>query len=275
MDFENLHVSTERHGRVVVVEIDHGKANEMGSAQLREFEALVAMLESSEARALITFSQKRTKRGTPVFVAGANVTERGDWSIEDVKHHVRWQRRILSDLKRVPLFHIGVVAGVALGWGTEFLLTCDYRIAAPGAVFGLPETGLGIVPGAGGTSDLWSHVGVPHALRLGMTGERIQHDEAMRIGLVQETTLDVGSALARARALADMAATRSPTAVGAFKNALLASVGAAADHRAEREARAYEHCVDTGEAAKGREAFAAIRSGEEPQWGARVPWRPL
>src|SRR5690606_32519387 len=117
--------------------------------------------------------------------------ERQGWPEDEVKAHVRRQRKILASLREAPVLHIAVVNGVALGWGTEFLLTADYRIACDEASFGLPETGLGIIPGAGGTSELWAHVGVPHALRLGMTGERIDAAEALRIGLVQERATDV------------------------------------------------------------------------------------
>ncbi|MCA9567631.1 MAG: hypothetical protein KC656_07305, partial [Myxococcales bacterium] len=92
-------------------------------------------------------------------------------------------------------------------------------------------------------------------------------EEAHRIGLVQELAPTVDAGMARARELAGRVATRSPTAVAAFKHAVLQSVG---HHGLEAEALAYEHCVDTGEAAIGRAAFAAIRNGEVPGWGPRI-----
>lgn len=268
--FQHLGVTTEADGRVVVVELDHGKANEMGSEQLRELEALTRLLSEDPAVvAAITWSRKRSSRGTPLFVAGANVTERVGWDDDRVKQHVRWQRSVLQGLRAAPVFHIGVAGGVALGWGTEYLLLCDYRIAAEGARFGLPETGLGIVPGAGGTADLWAHVGVAQALRLGMTGERIDAAEALRIGLVQERAPDLDAAMDRARALAALACRRSPTAIAAYKAALLGAVGLPGPQRLALEAAAYERCVDAGEAAIGRASFAAIRAGETPPWGKR------
>ncbi len=268
--YQTLHVTAEDDGRVIVLEFDHGKANEMGVAQLSELERLTAELTADgTAVALITWSQKRSSRGTPLFVAGANVTERSDWSREQVVEHVRWQRRVLKDLKAVPVLHIGVVSGVALGWGTEYMLLCDYRIAADGAVFGLPETGLGILPGAGGTAELWAHIGVAQTLRLGMTGERILPEEALRIGLIQEHMPALDDAMARARALALRAAKNSPTAMAAFKAGVLASVGADPDARAATEVAVYEHCVDTGQAAIGRKHFGDIRKGVVPPWGPR------
>ncbi len=268
--FEHLHVTEEDAGRTLLLELDHGKANEMGREQLGELEQLTRQLARGEATALISFSRRTSRRGTPIFVAGANVTERGDWTVDAIKTHVAWQRRVLAGLRAAPVLHVAVVSGVALGWGTEFMLTADYRVACDGAQFGLPETGLGILPGAGGTGELWSHIGVAQTLRLGMTGERIGPDEAVRIGLAQERVGALDDGLARARALARLAATRSPTAVAAFKRAVLASVGAPESTRTRLESRAYNHCVDTGEAAIGREHFAAVRAGERPPWGPRT-----
>lgn len=256
-------------GSVALLELHHGKANEMGSGQLQDLMRLADELETSSTRALITVSRRRTERGTPVFVSGADVTERVGWTPDQVKAHVRHQRELLARWRRLPLFHVAVVNGVALGWGTEYLLTADYRIGCPEALLGLPETGLGIVPGAGGSSELAGVVGLAHALRLGMTGERVSAEEGLRIGLLQELVADVESGLQRARALAAQVVRNSPTAVAAFKAATLDAVGLPAEARREVEARAYELCVDSGDAAVGRTAFQAIREGREVEWGPR------
>lgn len=262
-------------GPLACLELAHGKANEMGRAEIGAFEGLCAWLEAGHARALVTYSRRVTSRGTPIFIAGANVTERVDWSVRQVKDHVRRQRAMLSRLRRAPVFHVAVVDGLALGWGTEFMLACDWRIAGPNARFGLPETGLGIVPGAGGASELPSLVGLPQALRLGMTGEQVEAPEAHRIGLVDELVESVDAGLARARQLAALVQRRSPTSVAAYKLAAQNSLGRAEDERRRVEAEAYEHCVDSGEAAIGRANFAQIVAGEGGvPWGKFRPWRP-
>jgi enoyl-CoA hydratase/carnithine racemase len=161
-----------------------------------------------------------------------------------------------------------------LGWGTEFLITADYRIATPSARMGLPETGLGILPGAGGTSELWAMIGLSQALRLGMTGQQIDAEEARRIGLVEELQPDLEAALGRARELVTMVERRSPTAIAAFKAAALAVVGRDPSERQALEALAYEHCVDTGEAAVGRSNFDAVLKGATPPWGPLRRWVP-
>jgi enoyl-CoA hydratase/carnithine racemase len=270
--YERLKVTRHDEGRIVHLEFAHGKANEMGTEELRELDLLVEELRTGTAVALVTYSRKRSSKGTPIFVAGANVTERVGWNSDRVKAHVRTQREILTSLANAPVFHVCVVDGIALGWGTEYTLSADYVLAGDGATFGLPETGLGILPGAGGTSELWARIGAPQALRLGMTGERISADEALRIGLVQERTQDVDTGLARAAELARLAARRSPTAIAAYKRGVLLSVGAPVfgpHARSELEARAYEWCVDSGEAAIGRANFDAVLAGQTPPWGPR------
>lgn len=263
----DLDLVRELDGRLAVLTFDHGKANEVGTAVLDAVDDLVDQLHrDASIVALITTSRRVSRRGTPIFVAGADVSERQGWTETRVKAHVRRQRAILARLGSAPVFHIAVVGGVALGWGTEYLLACDYAIAADAAVFGLPETGLGIVPGAGGTSELQARIGSCHALRLGMTGERILADEAARIGLVQERVQTIDDGLARARVLAAQVASRSPTALAAFKSALQASRGASLSTRRELEAAAYERCVDAGEAAIGRARFAGQ---SELPWGPR------
>src|SRR6202034_648587 len=82
---------------------------------------------------------------------------------------------------------VAAVHGYCLGGGLEIALACDVRIAAQDAVFGFPEVRLGIIPGAGGTQRLPRLVGVGQALRLALSGQRVNAAEALQIGLVTET----------------------------------------------------------------------------------------
>jgi enoyl-CoA hydratase/carnithine racemase len=267
---EILHPHFDEGLRLLTLELDHGKANEMGTAQLDAFVALCELVESNpEITCVCTSSRRMSKKGKPIFIAGANVTERGGWDDTRVKAHVVRQRDTMRRLSRLPVFTIALSHGVTLGWGTEFLLTADYTLATPTASFALPETGLGILPGARGTAELANRVGPAHALRLGCTGESIDAKEAARIGLVQELVDDVDAGLERARALARASRTRSPIAVEAFKHGLLDALGQPEPTRIDIERRAYERCVDSGEAAIGRASFAEIRAGNTPEWGKR------
>jgi enoyl-CoA hydratase/carnithine racemase len=265
-----LHPTHDPELRLLTLELDHGKANEIGTLQLDALDALVDLLESSDSVAcLCTTSRRVSGRGTPIFIAGANVSERVGWPDERVRAHVVRQRELMRRIRHVPVFTTVVTHGVSLGWGAEFLLTADYCLATPTARFALPETGLGILPGARGTAELALHIGPAHALRLGCTGEEIDTAEALRIGLVHEAVADVDAGLARVRNLARRLCSRSPTAVAAFKRGLLAALGQPESQRLAVEAAAYDHCVTTGEAAIGRAAFSAGRADTRPDWGPR------
>jgi enoyl-CoA hydratase/carnithine racemase len=269
--FDLLHPRYEAEHQLLVLELDHGKANEIGSRQLTAFAALCDHIEAEPTvTCLCTTSRRVSASGKPIFIAGADVTERAGWDDARVKAHVHDQRRLMQRLRRLPIFTIALSHGVTLGWGLEFILTADYTLATPEASFALPETGLGIIPGARGTAELAHLIGPAHALRLGCTGEPIDGAEAARIGLAQELVPDLGRGLQRARELADRLRGRSPTAIAAFKRGLLDALGQPEEARLAVEAAAYERCVDHGEAARGRAAFAAIRAGEPPTWGPRT-----
>jgi enoyl-CoA hydratase/carnithine racemase len=267
-----LHPRLDADRQLLILELDHGKANEMGTAQLDAFVELCTLIEdparSQPITCLCTTSRRVSGSGKPIFIAGANVTERAGWDDERIKAHVIRQRTLMQRLRRLPLFNVALSTGVTLGWGTEYMLTADYSIATLAASFALPETGLGIIPGARGTAELASLVGPAHALRLGCTGESIDAREALRIGLVQELADDVERGLARVEALAEQLRRRSPLAITSFKHALLDGLGRSEPERIELESAAYERCVDSGEAAIGRAAFAKILAGETPAWGA-------
>lgn len=265
-----LHPTFDSDVGLLVLDLDHGKANEVGSAQLDAFDGLCEIVESrDEIRCVLTTSRRTSKRGTPIFIAGANVTERSGWDDDRVRQHVRRQRALMGRLRRLPVFTIAAVHGVALGWGVEFLMTADTTLASPQASFALPETGLGILPGARGTAELASMIGPVQAMRLGCIGESIDAAEAHRIGLVQELVQDMDAARERAGAISRALSRRSPNAIALFKRALLDGIGEPAAVRLQVEGDAYDACVSRGDAAVGRASFAEIRAGATPGWPRR------
>ncbi|MDF1660823.1 MAG: enoyl-CoA hydratase/isomerase family protein [Planctomycetota bacterium] len=269
-DFQMLNVTRENDGQTLVVRLDHGKVNACGSAVIADFESLAELVQNdSTIRAMIAYSSKITKSGKAIFVAGADVTERADWTDADVIKHVTRQRRALLSLRQLPIFSMVLVDGLALGLGTELMLAFDYRIASPKASYALPETGLGIIPGALGSALLSAVVGPNHALRMGCTGEAIHAEEALRIGLVDELQDSPEESLARARTMAANIVKKSPRAIAGFKTAVLSSLSLPQSERVRLEAKYYEDQVKSGDAAVGRAAFKDIREGRAPSWPQR------
>lgn len=265
-----LHPHYEEENHLLILNLHHGKANEIGTEQLAAFAALCDLLEGPHSIVCVcTTSRRQTERGKAIFIAGANVSERENWSNERIQKHVIYQREIMRRLRHVPIFTTALVHGMALGWGMEFLLTADYVLSTATGRFGLPETGLGIIPGARGTAELVQVVGLAQALRLGCTGELIHAEQAHELGLVQEIVKDLDTGLDRIRALAQLLGTRSPTAIAAYKNSVLNALGRPESVRLQIEQKAYERCLISGDAAIGRQYFSEIRAGVIPPWPPR------
>lgn len=125
----------------------------------------------------------------------------------------------LDALAALPQPTVCAVRGRALSGGLELALACDLRVAERGAVLALPEVAEGRVPAGGGTQRLPRAVGVSQALRLLLTSEEIDADEALRIGLVSEIA-PPGGAVDAARAVARRIAARGPVAVRVAKEAV-------------------------------------------------------
>jgi enoyl-CoA hydratase len=138
---------------------------------------------------------------------------------------LEWGRRegLLGDpfgcLARLPRPVIAAVNGDAISAGLELALACDVRLAAEEARFACPETGHGVIPWAGGTQRLPRIVGRGKALEMMLTGEAVDAQEALRIGLVSQVTARE-RLLAEAETLAGRIAARGPIAVRYAKEAV-------------------------------------------------------
>src|SRR5580698_3901646 len=109
-------------------------------------------------------------------------------SENDIRVQVELYRSELGPLDRCPKPVVAAINGVALGGGLELALVCDLRVAAAHAELGLPETSLGIIPGAGGTQRLPRLVGEARAKEIILLGRRLSAAEALRWGLVNRVT---------------------------------------------------------------------------------------
>ncbi len=154
------------------------------------------------------------------FCAGADIKE-----TRPVETIVETRERMartpwFESLDRVSKPLIAAVHGVCMGGGLELALGCDIRIAARDAVFALPEVDLGLIPGGGGTQRLSRMIGLGRALDLILTGDRIDAEEAQRLGLVTRLSDSHESLVGDACALALRIAAKPPIALALAKEAV-------------------------------------------------------
>ena len=127
-----------------------------------------------------------TGSGEKAFVAGTDIKELKELNEQQGMLFSERGQELLNLIENLGKPVIAAVNGYALGGGTELALACHIRIASDHAKFGQPEVSLGIIPGYGGTQRLARLVGKGRALELILTGEQIDAQEALRIGLVNK-----------------------------------------------------------------------------------------
>jgi enoyl-CoA hydratase/carnithine racemase len=172
-------------------------------------------------------------------------------------------RSELSWLSQSDFVSVAAINGVALGGGLELALICDLRSITEQATLVLPETGLGIIPGAGGTQRLARLIGEARALDLVLTQRRIDAAEALSLGLVNRVILGAESLLESTLKWLEPVAEGAPIAQRA---ALLAVRGAAArplEQGLDWERELYERCL---ESADRDEALRALAEKRKPHF---------
>jgi methylglutaconyl-CoA hydratase len=179
-------IKSELRGSVAVWTIDRpDRVNSLSRDTLLAFGKL-AREAATDARVKAIVI---TGAGDKAFCAGADLKERQGMNENDIRVQVELYRSELGPLDRSPKPVIAALNGVALGGGLELALVCDLRVAAAHAILGLPETSLGIIPGAGGTQRLPRIVGEARAKEMILLNRRLSADEALAWGLVNRVTI--------------------------------------------------------------------------------------
>lgn len=200
--------------------------------------------------------------GERAFCVGADLKERNAMSDADLLRQRVVFRAAFGGLLGLPQPVIAAVHGFALGGGCELALSADLIVADATAVFGLPETTVGLVPGGGGTQLALRRLGPGRAADLVLTGRRVDAAEAERIGLA-DLVVAAGTAPREALDLAARIAGNSPVAVRAAKRALREGAGTVLRAGLEIEDAAWRTAAMS---ADRREGIAAFNQKRPPKW---------
>ena len=231
------------------------------------FELLLALKEAVDAirtdrtvRVVIV-----TGAGDKAFCAGADLKERIKLTPEQVKEYINTIRNLFTAIEMLNKPVIAGVNGIALGGGTELALASDIRIVSQNATMGLTEARLAIIPGAGGTQRLPRLVGKGKAKELIFTGRRIGADEALDIGLANQTcpAEQLGDAC---RQMAAMICETGPIAIEQAKYAINYGMETDLSTGLAIESNAYWVCIPTEDRLEG---LAAFREKRKPVYRGR------
>jgi enoyl-CoA hydratase len=252
----SIGVSYERRNSVAWITLDRPEVHNALSRAVRAEipRALTRAARDEEVEVVVI-----TGRGERAFSAGADISEfngpLAPSADETRGADIRWHEAPSNCPKPV----IAAINGLCLGGGLELALACDLRVCARRATFALPEVGVGVIPGGGGTQRLARVVGLGPALAMILTAERIDAEEAHRIGLVWRV-LDDDALAGEAQALALRIAAHGALALETAKAAVYRGLDVSLDAGLALEAELSARIVGGAEQRQRADAFTARRA---------------
>lgn len=254
LPFENIAVESD--GAVATITLNRPKVlNALNAQLLAELSlALVELERNKDVRAIVI-----TGSGEKAFAAGADIGELNALpnAVEGAEK-ARIGQGITLQIERLRKPVIMAINGFALGGGCELAMSGDIRIASDNAKFGQPEVNLGLIPGYGGSQRTTRLVGKGMAMYLCLTGELIDAQEALRIGLVQRV-VPQAELLDTARKIASTIAQKAPLAIESCKRAINGGAHLPVADALEIEALEFGTLVNTNDFKEGTSAFLEKR----------------
>lgn len=243
-------VELEQKGHVGLITINRPEAlNALNLQVLKELDTMLDTIEAQkDIHVLVITGAGRA------FVSGADIGEMVNYSAAEAKTFSRHGSSLMLRLTRFPRPVIAAVNGYALGGGCELAMSCDIRLGSDRAKFGMPEVGLGIIPGFGGTQRLSRIVGMSTSTELVLTGRTIDAQEALHIGLINHL-YPADELMDRAMELAQLIASKPQVAVRQAKQSI--RIGAQIDMSSAIafESEAFGLCFSTEDQKDSMQAF--------------------
>jgi enoyl-CoA hydratase len=253
MELKN--VTVEKENYIGIVSVNRPDAlNALNYETLSDISTAIKNMENDENISVVII----TGAGEKAFVAGADIKEMKDMTPLEARTFMHFGQSVFNEIENLPKPTIAAVNGYALGGGCELAISCDMVIASENANFGLPEVGLGIHPGFGGTQRLPRLIGAAKAKELIFTGEMIDAEEALRIGLVNKV-VPPDKLILEARELAQKIQKNGPIAIRLAKSAINAGLNVPLEKGLAYEAETQGLAFSTQDKSEGLEAFLAKR----------------
>lgn len=247
--------------RIGYITINNPPVNSLNSRVMSQLSGIVENLEKREDFLVLII----TGAGKKAFIAGADINELRNLDKDAGRALSKRGQELFRRLECLPFPVIAAVNGFALGGGFELALACDMRIISEGARIGLPEVKLGIMPGYGGTQRLSRIAGLSAAKKLIFTGDLVDAEDALRMGIVDEV-VQGEDLMNRCREIALRILERAPLAVKKAKLAINNTLTDGYEDGFEAEAEYFSQLCLTEDQKEGIESFLNKR---EPDFQGR------
>jgi len=247
---------------VAEIVLDRPEAmNAVSTAMARAIAAATARVAADETVRCVVLTSSHEK----AFCVGADLKERNSFTDADLMEQRPVARAAYGGVLALPVPAIAAVDGFALGGGFELALSCDVVVAGEGALVGLPEVSVGVIPGGGGTQLLVRRIGWSRAAKAIFTASRMPAREALELGAVDEV-VPAGTARDRALELARAISANSPVGLRSAKRAMRLGADVGLDAGLEIEDACWRATAFSGDRREGVAAFAEKR---RPVWPGR------
>lgn len=197
--------------------------------------------------------------GEKSFIAGADIKEMSSFSTQEAFQFSQRGHQILKEIESCPFPFIAAVNGFALGGGCEMALACDFIVASENSSFGLPEVGLDLIPGFGGTQRLVRFVGLARASEMIFSGRKYGAKETLEFGLVNQV-VPLNELLPTAHKMASDISKKAPLAVAAARKLLRSTGHLPLSDGLKLEQKAFSQLFETQDQKEGTKAFVEKRS---------------
>ena len=256
MNYENILVELENSIQVITINRP-SKLNALNKATIEELShVLIAADNEASIRVVII-----TGAGEKAFVAGADISEFSEFSVEEGKNlSKKGHDQLFSRIDQMKTPVIAAVNGFALGGGLELAMAAHVRIFSENARVGLPETSLGVIPGYGGTQRLAQIAGKGRAMEMILSAKMIDAATALSYGITNKV-VPIEELIETAKKMAKKIIKNSPMAIAKAIQCINANYTSGVDGLAF-EVNAFGDCFGTPEFKEGTSAFLEKRKAD-------------